>query len=65
MAKTITVVVHADGRIAANLTGFQGTECEHDALLKEIQSMFAPSSVKEVKKPEYYQHVTRHMRQGG
>lgn len=55
MAKKITVIVHTDGRLEANLAGYRGTECEKDALLQEIQAMLAPGSVIEKKHPEYYQ----------
>lgn len=65
MAKTITVVVHADGRVEANLAGYQGTECEKDALLAEIQAMLAPGSVQERKHPEYYQRQGQQVQQRG
>ena len=65
MAKTITVVVHADGRIEADLAGYQGTECEKDALLAEIKAMLAPGSVQEHKKPEYYQRQAQQQQQRG
>ena len=65
MSKTITVVVHADGRIEANLAGYQGTECEKDALLRDIQAMLVPGTVKEVKKPEYYQQQGQKAQQKG
>ena len=65
MSKTITVVVHADGRIEANLVGYKGTECEKDALLAEIQAMLAPGSVVERKHPEYYQRQRQQAQQKG
>lgn len=65
MSKTITVVVHADGRIEANLVGYKGTECEKDALLQEIQAMLAPGTVQERKYPEYYQRQGQQQQQKG
>ena len=65
MAKKITIVVHADGRIQANLAGYEGTECEKDELLKEIQAMLAPGSVIERKHPEYYQRQGQRVQQKG
>ena len=64
MSKTITVIVHANGRIEANLAGYEGTECEKDALLKAIQAMLDPESVIEQKRPEYYQKHEQHAKQG-
>ena len=65
MGKTITVVVHADGRVEANLAGYKGTECEKDALLAEIQAMIVPGSVQERKHPEYYQRAGQQVKQEG
>ena len=65
MSKTITVIVHANGRIEANLAGYEGTECEKDALLKAIQAMLDPSSVHEQKRPEYYQKQGQKQEQKG
>lgn len=62
--KKIIVVVHADGRIEANLEGFRGTECEKDELLKAIQGMLAPETRTETRKPEYYQAQAQRAKQG-
>jgi hypothetical protein len=62
--KQIIVVLHTDGRIEANLEGFKGTECERDALLREIQDMLAPETRQEVRKPEYWQRQSERMKQG-
>jgi hypothetical protein len=63
MAKQILIVLHADGRLEANLEGFKGTECEKDELLKAIQAMLAPEARQEVKKPEYYQRQSERVKQ--
>lgn len=64
MPKQIMIIAHADGRIEANLEGFKGTECEKDALLKALQEMLEPSTRREVRKAEYYQHQDMRAKQG-
>ena len=64
MPKQIVIVAHADGRIEANLEGFQGTECEKDELLKAIQEVLAPETKQEVRKPEYYHQQAQRAKQG-
>ena len=65
MAKTITVIVHADGRMDVNLAGFKGLECERDAILAEIQAMLKPETVQEQKKSAYYQRQGQRVQQKG
>ena len=62
MAKQILVVLHADGRIEANLSGYQGKECEQEEILKELEHMMARP--KEQKRPEYFQQRVQQRHQG-
>lgn len=56
MAKQVMVVVHADGKMEVNLSGYQGKECDQERLLAELQALFDPGEPSdERKKPEYYQ----------
>lgn len=65
VAKQIAIVCHADGRLEADLSGFQGTECEKDELLKALKDMLAPESVQETRHPEYYNRQSARVQQRG
>ena len=64
MAKQVIIVIHADGRIEADLKGYQGKECEQEVLVKALEELLVKKG-KEHKKPEYYQVRQQQMRQGG
>ena len=64
MAKQVIIVLHADGRIEADLKGYQGKECEQEELIKALEELLVDGG-KEHKKPEYYQVRQQQVRQGG
>ena len=64
MAKQIIIVLHADGRIEADLQGYQGRECEQEELVKALEELLVGGG-KEYKKPDYYLLKNQQVRQGG
>ena len=55
MTKQVIITIGADGKMQANLSGYQGKECDQERLLVELQKLLEPSTASEQKKPEYYQ----------
>jgi len=57
------IVLHTDGRIEANLQGYQGKECDQEKLLDALQTLLTDGGEMQ-KKPEYYQAQHQQRTQG-
>ena len=63
MAKQVMNVLHADGRIEANLQGYHGKECDQEQLLDALQTLLTGGGEMQ-KKPEYFQVKHQQQTQG-
>ena len=62
MAKTIEVIVTADGSLKIDAVGFKGADCEKATVF--LERALGKVSGKQ-KKPEYYRQVQHQQRVGG